>query len=122
MENSVSLSLPCLQLHIKEVPYLTLPVNIFLDVLGEIQAPSDTPTAETGVRHWKDDHQTEWAELEGSAEQSRRAALEDADPAYGVPLKSYIVEVMNRGGAVGLGGYWDKADEGTKRSLEKFLA
>lgn len=97
-------------------------VNIFLDVLGEVQAPSDTPSAETGVRHWRDDHQTQWSELEGSLEQTRRSALEDADPAYSVPLKQYIVEVMQRGGQVGLGVYWDKADEGTKRSLEKFLA
>ena len=97
-------------------------MNIFLDVLGEVQAPSETPSAETGVRHWKDDHQTEWAELEGSPEQARREGLESADPAFGVPLKQYIVEVMRRGGEVGLGAYWDRADEGTKRSLEKFLS
>lgn len=101
---------------------LTHSVNIFLDVLGEVQAPSEDPSSETGVRHWKDDHPTQWSEIEGSLEQQRRVALEDADPAYSVPLKGYVVEVMRRGGEVGLGPYWDKADEGTKRSLEKFLA
>jgi hypothetical protein len=103
------------------LPILTLSVNIFLDVLGEVQAPSEDPSSETGVRHWKDDQPTQWSEIEGSLEQQRRIALEDADPAYSVPLKSYVVEVMRRGGEVGLGPYWDKADEGTKRSLEKFL-
>jgi hypothetical protein len=97
-------------------------VNIFLDVLGEVQAPSEDPTSETGVRHWKDDHMIQWAEIEGMPEQTRRAGLEDADPAFRVPLKGYVVEVLTRAGEVGLGPYWEKADAGTKASLEKFLA
>lgn len=97
-------------------------VNIFLDVLGEVQAPSEDPSSETGVRHWKDDHQMQWSEIDGMPEQSRRAGLEDSDPAYRVPLKTYVVEVLTRAGEVGLGPYWDKADAGTKASLEKFLS
>jgi hypothetical protein len=57
-----------------------------------------------------------------SPEGARRNALEDADPAFSVPLKAYIVDVLHRAHSVGLGAYWDKADEGTKRSLEKFLS
>jgi len=97
-------------------------VNIFLDVLGEVQAPADEPTSETNVRHWKDEHQTLWGEIEDSAEGQRRQTLEDSDPAYGVPLKGYVVQVLTRAGEVGMGPYWDKADAGTKASLEKFLA
>jgi len=96
-------------------------VNIFLDVLGEVQPPSSDST-EQGVRHWKEDHQTAWSEIEGMPEQTRRGALEDADPAYRVPLKAYVVETLTRAGEVGLGPYWEKADAGTRASLEKFLA
>jgi hypothetical protein len=96
-------------------------VNIFLDVLGEVQPPS-SDSGEQGVRHWKEDHQTQWAEIEGMPEQTRRGALEDADPAYRVPLKSYVVEVLTRAQGVGLREYWEKADAGTRASLEKFLA
>jgi hypothetical protein len=96
-------------------------VNIFLDVLGEVQAPSDEPQAETNVRHWKDEHQTLWGEIDGSAEGLRRQTLEDNDQAYAVPLKAYVVQVLTRAGEVGMGPYWDKADAGTKTSLEKFL-
>lgn len=94
-------------------------VNIFLDVLGEDQS---TQNGEASSRSWKDDHPTEFGEIDGTPEGSRRLQLEDHDPAYATPLKGYVLEVLQRAHAVGLGPYWDKADEGTKRSLEKFLS
>jgi hypothetical protein len=94
-------------------------VNIFLDVLGEDQSAAD---GETPHRSWKTDHPTEFGNIENTPEASRRLALEDNDIAYTIPLKRYVMEVLQRAHGVGLGPYWDKADEGTKRSLEKFLS
>ena len=48
--------------------------------------------------------------------------LEHADPAFAVPLKGYIIDVLNRAQAVGLGPYWEKSDEGARNSLMKFLS
>ena len=48
--------------------------------------------------------------------------LEDGDPAFSVPLKAYIINALNQAQSVGLGPYWDKADQGTKNSLQKFLS
>jgi len=55
-------------------------------------------------------------------EGKRRSTLEDNDPAFAVPLQGYIIDALTKAQHVGLGPYWDKADEGTKRSLEKFLS
>ncbi|WWC87587.1 uncharacterized protein L201_002477 [Kwoniella dendrophila CBS 6074] len=98
-------------------------VNIFLDVLGEVQVAQDDPNGiETGLRPWQDEHSTQWSEIQGTPEGNRRTTLEDNDPAYSVPLKGYIMQALNQAHAAGLGPYWNKADEGTKRSLEKFLS
>jgi hypothetical protein len=69
-------------------------------------------------------HPTSWRQLiiSDTAEGKRRAALEDADPAYAVPLKTYVVNALTRASELGMGPYWDKADAGTKNSLQKFLA
>lgn len=79
-------------------------------------------TNRTSVKPWKDEHQAEWAEIEGTLEAQRRSALEDHDPAFAIPLKGYVVDALTRAHSVGLGPYWDKADQGTKHSLEKFLS
>lgn len=71
---------------------------------------------------WQDEHSTEWAQIEYTAESRRRVALEDSDPAFAVPLKGYIINVLTQAQGVGLGPYWEKADAGTKHSLEKFLS
>jgi hypothetical protein len=73
------------------------------------------------IKPWSDEHQTEWSEIDGTLEATRRSNLEDRDPAATVPLKEYVVNVLQRAQAVGLGPYWDKADAGAKNSLEKFL-
>lgn len=54
-------------------------------------------------------------------EGQRRLSLEDNDPAYTVSLKDFILQLLNQASSVGLNPYWEKADAGTKRSLEKFL-
>ncbi|WVF67040.1 hypothetical protein IAT40_001783 [Kwoniella sp. CBS 6097] len=98
-------------------------LNIFLDVLGEVQIAQDDPTGtEAGLRSWRDDHPTEWAELDGTPEGIRRTTLENSDPAYSVPLKGYVVQVLHQAHTVGLGPFWEKADVGAKHSLEKFLS
>ncbi|WVQ83491.1 hypothetical protein IAT38_005632 [Cryptococcus sp. DSM 104549] len=98
-------------------------MNIFLDVLGEVQLPDSDPSAgETNMRPWRDEHSMTWADIQDTPEGTRRLTLEDTDPAYAVPLKAYVVQTLTQASAVGLGPYWEKADEGTKRSLEKFLA
>lgn len=74
------------------------------------------------VNHWKDDNSTVWCDIDGTPEGARRLALEDSDPAYGVPLRGYIVDVLTRSQNAGLGPYWEKADAGAKNSLQKFLA
>jgi hypothetical protein len=66
--------------------------------------------------------QTRRAEDADAPEGARRNVLEDADPAYSVALKAYVIDVLHRAQGMGLGPYWDKTDEGTKRSLEKFLS
>ncbi|KAK8861272.1 hypothetical protein IAR55_002091 [Kwoniella newhampshirensis] len=97
-------------------------VNIFLDVLGEVQTTFEDPSGtEAGLRPWQDEHSTLWTDIQDTPEGKRRVALEDADPAYAVPLKTYVVQILTQAQAVGLGPYWDKADEGTKHSLQKFL-
>ena len=55
-------------------------------------------------------------------EGARRTAVEDGDPAFAVPLKAYLIDVLTRAQGVGLGPYWEKADEGTKHSLMRFLS
>ncbi|WVQ62887.1 uncharacterized protein L199_001036 [Kwoniella botswanensis] len=98
-------------------------MNIFLDVLGEVQVAQDDPNSiETGLRPWQDEHSSQWSDIQYTPEGKRRVTLEDSDPAYSVPLKGYIVQILHQAHAVGLGPFWDKADEGTKRSLEKFLS
>ncbi|KAL7423456.1 hypothetical protein Q5752_001036 [Cryptotrichosporon argae] len=98
-------------------------LNIFLDVLGELQPAADDPSGATSaLRSWAEDYPTAAAEIEHKPEGARRAALEAADPAMAVPLKGYVVDVLNRAQAVGLGEYWAKADAGARHSLEKFLA
>ena len=129
-------------------------MNIFLDVLGEVQAGSDdqsgkecglylslvSPCADDGrtvVKSWRDEHSVQWSDIDGGSrfeyvacpvlmagtpEGLRRTQLEDSDPAYAVPLRGYVVDVLTRAQAVGLGPYWAKADAGAKHSLEKFLA
>ncbi|WVQ94582.1 hypothetical protein IAU59_001662 [Kwoniella sp. CBS 9459] len=98
-------------------------LNIFLDVLGEVQIAQDDPTgAETGLRSWQEEHSTQWSELDGTPEGVRRTTLENSDPAYSVPLKGYVVQVLHQAHTVGLGPFWEKADAGAKHSLEKFLS
>ncbi|WRT65380.1 uncharacterized protein IL334_002323 [Kwoniella shivajii] len=104
---------------------LTTGDHIVLDRFdGEfIQVAQDDPSGkETGLRPWQDEHSTQWSDIQDTPEGKRRITLENNDPAYAIPLKSYIVQVLHQAQAVGLGPYWEKADEGTKRSLEKFLA
>lgn len=106
---------------------------MFLDVLGELQPTDgngpeyvqlDTVLADIrkSVNHWSADHSVMWGDIEHTPEGARRKALEDSDPAYAVPLRGFVVDVLTRAHAVGLGPYWDKADAGTKNSLQKFLA
>ncbi|OCF78224.1 hypothetical protein I204_00161 [Kwoniella mangroviensis CBS 8886] len=98
-------------------------MNIFLDVLGEVQVAQDDPNSiETGLRPWQDEHSSQWSDIQYTPEGKRRVTLEDSDPAYSVPLKGYIVQILHQAHAVGLGPFWDKADQGTKRSLETFLS
>lgn len=80
------------------------------------------PTRRAAVAHWRTTNSVQWSEIEHTPEGKRRASLEDSDPAYAIPLKQYIINVLTQAQNVGLGPYWEKADEGTKRSLEKFLA
>ncbi|KAK6907036.1 hypothetical protein I203_101025 [Kwoniella mangroviensis CBS 8507] len=102
---------------------LTTVMNIFLDVLGEVQVAQDDPNSiETGLRPWQDEHSSQWSDIQYTPEGKRRVTLEDSDPAYSVPLKGYIVQILHQAHAVGLGPFWDKADQGTKRSLETFLS
>ncbi|ODO04862.1 hypothetical protein I350_05472 [Cryptococcus amylolentus CBS 6273] len=101
---------------------LTLPsiVNIFLDVLGETQ--NNEAEGENGLLCWGDEHAIVWSDMQATPEGARRTAIESKDPAYAVPLKSFIIGTMTQGMTIGLLPYWEKADEGTKHSLEKFLA
>ena len=62
------------------------------------------------------------ADWPDTPEGARRTTLEDQDPAYAAPLNAYIIDVLYRASAVGMGPYWEKADPLTKRSLEKFLS
>ncbi|WWC98998.1 hypothetical protein V866_005892 [Kwoniella sp. B9012] len=88
-----------------------------------LMANLDDPNSiETGLRPWQDEHSSQWSDIQYTPEGKRRVTLEDSDPAYSVPLKGYIVQILHQAHAVGLGPFWDKADEGTKRSLEKFLS
>ncbi|WWC68913.1 uncharacterized protein I206_102849 [Kwoniella pini CBS 10737] len=88
-----------------------------------IQVAQDDPNGiETGLRPWQDEHSTQWSDIQYTPEGQRRVTLEDSDPAYSVPLKGYVMQVLNQAHAVGLGPFWEKADEGTRRSLEKFLS
>ncbi|WOO78855.1 Importin-11 [Vanrija pseudolonga] len=100
-------------------------MNIFLDVLGDLSPVQDDGSlgqGEASINHWKNDNPTQWGEIEHTPEGSRRSTLEDADPAFHIPLRSYVVDVLTRAQAVGLGPYWDRADAGAKNSLQKFLA
>ncbi|ORY25236.1 armadillo-type protein [Naematelia encephala] len=98
-------------------------MNIFLDVLGELQSTDDggSGTEMTPIS-WREANSLALADIEGTAEEGRRDALENSDIAYSVPLKGFIISALTEAQAVGLGPYWDKADEGTKRSLERFLS
>jgi uncharacterized protein (DUF736 family) len=96
-------------------------LNMFLDVLGELQPAESGSGPEVAVTHWKDDNGIVWSDIERTPEGSRRLALEDADPAFAVPLRAYIVDVLTRSQSVGVGAYWEKADAGARSSLEKFL-
>lgn len=58
----------------------------------------------------------------GKPEGARRFQLEDHDPAFTIPLKAFIIESLQTASQKGMGPYWEKADEGTKKSLEKFLS
>ncbi|WVQ77454.1 hypothetical protein IAR50_007140 [Cryptococcus sp. DSM 104548] len=94
-------------------------MNIFLDVLGETQ--SDEAEG-NGVLSWGDEHAVVWSDMQGTPEGVRRIAVESKDPAYAAPLKPFIIQTVTQGMTMGLLPYWEKADEGTKNSLEKFLA
>ncbi|KIR27025.1 hypothetical protein I307_04854 [Cryptococcus deuterogattii 99/473] len=97
-------------------------MNIFLDVLGEVQQSEGRLSGqETGLVPWKDNNSTLWTEIENTPEGQRRLSLEDNDPAYTVPLKDFILQLLKQASSVGLNPYWEKADAGTKQSLEKFL-
>lgn len=97
-------------------------MNIFLDVLGEVQQSEGSLSAqETGLVPWIDNNSTLWTEIENTPEGQRRLSLENNDPAYTVPLKDFILQLLNQASSVGLDPYWAKADAGAKRSLEKFL-
>ncbi|XAO26843.1 hypothetical protein I312_105684 [Cryptococcus bacillisporus CA1280] len=97
-------------------------MNIFLDVLGEVQQSEGRLSGkETGLVPWKDSNGTLWTEIENTPEGQRRLSLEDNDPAYTVPLKDFILQLLKQASSVGLNPYWEKADAGTKQSLEKFL-
>ncbi|OWZ26235.1 hypothetical protein C361_07067 [Cryptococcus neoformans Tu259-1] len=97
-------------------------MNIFLDVLGEVQQSEGSLSAqETGLVPWIDNNSTLWTEIENTPEGQRRLSLENNDPAYTVPLKDFILQLLNQASSVGLDLYWAKADAGAKRSLEKFL-
>ncbi|KAE8540692.1 hypothetical protein D1P53_003056 [Cryptococcus gattii VGV] len=97
-------------------------MNIFLDVLGEVQQSEGRLSGqETGLVPWKDNNGTLWTEIENTPEGQRRLSLEDNDPAYTVPLKDFILQLLKQASSVGLNPYWEKADAGTKQSLEKFL-
>ncbi|WWC59902.1 uncharacterized protein I303_102464 [Kwoniella dejecticola CBS 10117] len=85
-------------------------------------AQDDPNGIETGLRPWQDEHSTQWSDIQHTPEGQRRITLEDNDPAYSVPLKGYVVQVLHQAHAHGLGPYWEKADAGTKSSLEKFLS
>ncbi|ODN87082.1 hypothetical protein L198_07084 [Cryptococcus wingfieldii CBS 7118] len=95
-------------------------MNIFLDVLGETQ--NNEAEGENGLLCWGDEHAIVWSDMQATPEGARRTAIESKDPAYAVPLKSFIIGTMTQGMTIGLLPYWEKADEGTKNSLEKFLA
>lgn len=96
---------------------------MFLDVLGEVQASHEQPDkTEAAVKPWKDEHSTQWADIDGTPEGVRRVTLEDNDPAYAVSLKAYVIDCLQRAQGVGLGAYWQKADEGARKSLERFLS
>jgi hypothetical protein len=62
------------------------------------------------------------ADCPGTAELSRRVQQRLHDPIYIIPLKSHIIDCLTRAQSVGLGPYWEKADQGARRSLEKFLS
>ncbi|KAL0242199.1 hypothetical protein I308_105828 [Cryptococcus tetragattii IND107] len=97
-------------------------MNIFLDVLGEVQQSEGRLSGqEAGLVPWKDNNGTVWTEIENTPEGQRRLSLEDNDPAYTVPLKDFILQLLKQASSVGLNPYWEKADAGTKQSLEKFL-
>ncbi|WVO24261.1 uncharacterized protein IAS62_005625 [Cryptococcus decagattii] len=97
-------------------------MNIFLDVLGEVQqSEGRLSEQETGLVPWKDNNGILWTEIENTPEGQRRLSLEDNDPAYTVPLKDFISQLLRQASSVGLNPYWEKADAGTKQSLEKFL-
>jgi len=83
---------------------------------------SDVADGRNAVQPWQNDNSTEWAEIDGTPEGQRRLALEEADPAYAIPLKAYIIDCLTRAQAVGMGPYWDKADQGARHSLERFLS
>jgi hypothetical protein len=93
---------------------------MFLDVLGELQ-PAEGNGPENTVSHWTADNSIIWGDIQHTPEGVRRKALEDSDPAYAVPLRGFVVDVLTRSQNVGLGPYWDKADAGAKNSLHKFL-
>ncbi|WVO14781.1 hypothetical protein L204_102419 [Cryptococcus depauperatus] len=98
-------------------------MNIFLDVLGEVQPLGDSfENKESGLMPWSDEHRLQWADIQNAPEGHRRTRLEDSDPAFAVPLRTFIIQILNQAMQFGLGPYWDKANEDTKRSLEKFLS
>nr|ODN85642.1 hypothetical protein L203_04892 [Cryptococcus depauperatus CBS 7841] len=106
-------------------------MNIFLDVLGEVQPLGDSfenkeHVDSFGLMPWSDEHRLQWADIQSklhhAPEGHRRTRLEDSDPAFAVPLRTFIIQILNQAMQFGLGPYWDKANEDTKRSLEKFLS
>ncbi|WVR04116.1 hypothetical protein IAU60_001115 [Kwoniella sp. DSM 27419] len=96
-----------------------------INVLGEVQTSQDqngTAGVETGLSRWQDEHSTLWADIQDTPEGVRRVTMEDNDPAFAMPLKDYVIRALHQAQTVGLGPYWDKADQNTRQSLEKFLA
>ncbi|WVN87256.1 uncharacterized protein L203_102433 [Cryptococcus depauperatus CBS 7841] len=97
-------------------------MNIFLDVLGEVQPLGDSfENKESGLMPWSDEHRLQWADIQNAPEGHRRTRLEDSDPAFAVPLRTFIIQILNQAMQFGLGPYWDKANEDTKRSLENIM-
>lgn len=73
------------------------------------------------VRHWSDQNQVLYHELEDTQELVRRTSFEHADPVFNKPLTQYVGEALSAAQNVGMHPYWAKLDVDVKRQLEKLL-